>query len=67
VYSDIRAVVHKELVTDPGIDADDIVFMVFNGDVSLTGTVPSQNRDGPLLVFQDEDTEVFRLRPAFTR
>src|SRR6516162_187201 len=40
--SDIRAAVHKELVSDPRIDADDIVVEVFNGEVSLNGTVPSQ-------------------------
>ena len=38
----IRAAVYEELVTDPLIDADDIVVEVFNGDVSLDGTVPSQ-------------------------
>jgi osmotically-inducible protein OsmY len=39
--SDIRAPVHEELVTDPRIDADDIVVEVFNGGVvSLNGTVP---------------------------
>ena len=38
----IRDEVHKELVTDPLIDADDIVIDVVNGAVSLTGTVPSQ-------------------------
>ena len=38
----IRDEVHKELVTDPLIDADDIVIEVVNGAVSLTGTVPSQ-------------------------
>ena len=42
--SDIRAAVHKELVTDPLIDADDIVVVVFNGEVSLDGTVPSQDQ-----------------------
>ena len=42
--SDIRAAVHKELVTDPLINADDIVVVVFNGEVSLDGTVPSQNQ-----------------------
>lgn len=42
--SDIRAAVHQELVTDPLIDADDIVVAVFNGEVSLDGTVPSQNQ-----------------------
>ena len=39
---DIRAAVHDELVTDPLIDADDIVVEVVDGAVSLTGTVPSQ-------------------------
>ena len=38
----IRDEVHKELVTDPLIDPDDIVIEVVNGAVSLTGTVPSQ-------------------------
>ena len=38
----IRAAVHTELVTDPLIDADDIVVEVFDGAVSLNGTVPSQ-------------------------
>ena len=33
---------YEELVTDPLIDVDDIVVEVFNGDVSLDGTVPSQ-------------------------
>ena len=42
--SDIRAAVHKELVTDPSIDADDIVVEVFDGQVSLNGTVPSQDQ-----------------------
>ena len=42
--SDIRAAVHEELVTDPRIDADDIVVVVFNGEVSLNGTVPSQTQ-----------------------
>lgn len=41
--SDIRAAVHKELVTDPRIDAGDIEVQVVNGEVSLTGTVPSQD------------------------
>ncbi len=39
---DIRAAVYEELVTDPLIDADDIVVGVFNVDVPLDGTVPSQ-------------------------
>lgn len=38
----IRAAVYKELVTDPLLEADDIVVDVINGAVSLTGTVPSQ-------------------------
>lgn len=42
--SDIRAAVHKELVTDPLIDADDIVVEVVNGEVSLQGTVPSPDQ-----------------------
>ena len=42
--SDICAAVQKELVTDPRIDADDIVVVVFNGEVSLDGTVPSQTQ-----------------------
>ena len=42
---DIRAAVHEELVADPLIDADDIVVEVFNGEVSLNGTVPSQDQD----------------------
>jgi len=42
--SDIRAAVYKELVTDPLIDADDVVVVVVNGEVSLDGTVPSQNQ-----------------------
>ena len=42
--SDIRAAVHKELVTDPLVDADDIVVVVFDGQVSLDGTVPSQDQ-----------------------
>jgi hypothetical protein len=33
---DIRAGVYEELVTDPLIDADDIVVEVFNGDVRST-------------------------------
>jgi osmotically-inducible protein OsmY len=41
---DIRAAVHKELVTDPLVDADDIVVEVFDGEVSLDGTVPSQDQ-----------------------
>ena len=41
---DIRAAVHEELVTDPLVDADDIVVEVFDGQVSLNGTVPSQTQ-----------------------
>ena len=41
---DIRAAVHNELVTDPLVDADDIVVVVFDGQVSLDGTVPSQDQ-----------------------
>lgn len=40
--SDIRAAVHDELVTDPRVDASDIVVEIFNGEVLLNGTVPSQ-------------------------
>ena len=39
---DIRAAVYEELVTDPLIDADDIVVEVVDGAASLNGTVPSQ-------------------------
>ena len=39
---DIRAAVHEALVADPRINADDIVVEVFDGDVTLNGTVPSQ-------------------------
>jgi len=39
---DIRAAVYEELVTDPRIDADDIVVGLLLGDVTLNGTVPSQ-------------------------
>ena len=39
---DIRADVYEELVTDPLIDAEDIVVEVSDGAVSLNGTVPSQ-------------------------
>ena len=39
---DIRAAVYEKLVTDPLIDADDIVVEVSGGVVSLTGTVPGQ-------------------------
>ena len=41
---DIRAAVQEELVTDPRIDADDIEVEIFNGEVSLNGTVPSQTQ-----------------------
>lgn len=41
---DIRAAVHEELVTDPLIEADDIVVEAFNGVVVLNGTVPSQDQ-----------------------
>jgi osmotically-inducible protein OsmY len=40
--SDISAAVLAELVADPGVDADGIVVQIFNGEVSLNGTVPSQ-------------------------
>ena len=39
---DIRAAVHEALVADPRINADDIVVEIFDGDVTLNGTVPSQ-------------------------
>jgi osmotically-inducible protein OsmY len=39
---DIRAAVYEALVTDPRIDAGDIVVEVFDGDITLNGTVPSQ-------------------------
>jgi osmotically-inducible protein OsmY len=42
--SDICAAVHRELVTDPLIEADDIVVELLDGKVSLNGTVPSQNQ-----------------------
>jgi hyperosmotically inducible protein len=41
---DIRAAVYEELVTDTLVDADDIVVEVFNGEISLNGTVPSQDQ-----------------------
>jgi osmotically-inducible protein OsmY len=41
---DIRAAVHEELVADPFVDADDIVVEVVDGQVSLNGTVPSQDQ-----------------------
>ena len=39
---DIRAVVWEQLRTDPLVDTDDIEVKLFDGDVSLNGTVPSQ-------------------------
>jgi osmotically-inducible protein OsmY len=42
--SDIQTAVYQELVTDPLIDADDIVVGIFNGEVTLNGTVPSQSQ-----------------------
>jgi osmotically-inducible protein OsmY len=42
--SDIQAAVYHELVTDPLIDADDIVVGIFDGQVTLNGTVPSQSQ-----------------------
>jgi osmotically-inducible protein OsmY len=41
---DVRAAVHEALVADPRIDADDIVVEVFDGAVTLNGTVPSQSQ-----------------------
>lgn len=38
----IEAAVQQELVSDPLVDASDIVVEVTDGAVSLTGTVPSQ-------------------------
>ena len=38
---DVRAAVEKELGFDPAVDARDITVMNVNGDVTLTGTVPS--------------------------
>lgn len=40
--TNIEAAVNKELVSDPFVDADDIVVEVVDGAVALTGTVPSQ-------------------------
>jgi osmotically-inducible protein OsmY len=40
--SDIQTAVYQALKVDPMIDQKDIVVDVVNGDVSLTGTVPSQ-------------------------
>lgn len=42
--SDIRAAVYQELVTDPHIDAGGIVVDIFDGQVTLNGTVPSQSQ-----------------------
>jgi len=42
MHRDIRAAVYEELVTDPRIDADDIVVEAFMDGISLNGTVPSQ-------------------------
>jgi osmotically-inducible protein OsmY len=42
--SDICAAVHEALVTDPRIDADGITVDIWNGEVRLTGTVPSQTQ-----------------------
>jgi osmotically-inducible protein OsmY len=39
---DIRAAVFEELRVDQLVDTDDIEVKVFDGDVSLNGTVPSQ-------------------------
>jgi osmotically-inducible protein OsmY len=39
---DIGAAVREELRADPLIDTDDIEVKVFDSDVSLNGTVPSQ-------------------------
>jgi hyperosmotically inducible protein len=41
---DIRAEVYQELNADPLIDAADIEVRVVNGEVSLNGTVPSQDQ-----------------------
>ena len=41
---DIRAAVYQELAADRLIDAADIEVEVVNGEVSLTGTVPSQDQ-----------------------
>ena len=38
---DIQAAVEKELGFDPMVDSGDIAVMNINGDVTLTGTVPS--------------------------
>lgn len=42
--SDIRAAVYRELNHDPMLDTADIVVEVFNRDVLLNGTVPSQEQ-----------------------
>jgi osmotically-inducible protein OsmY len=42
---DVRAAVEKELGFDPMIDARDITVTNINGDVTLTGTVPSYPQD----------------------
>jgi osmotically-inducible protein OsmY len=42
--SDIRAAVYEELDADPLIDADNIEVGVANGEVSLNGTVESQDQ-----------------------
>lgn len=41
---DIRAAVYQELDADRLVDAADIVVGVVNGEVSLNGTVPSQDQ-----------------------
>jgi osmotically-inducible protein OsmY len=41
---DIRAAVYEELDADPLIDADNIEVEVVNGEVSLNGTVESQDQ-----------------------
>jgi hyperosmotically inducible periplasmic protein len=41
---DIRAAVYQELDADRLVDAADIVVEVVNGEVSLNGTVPSQDQ-----------------------
>ena len=39
--TDVRAAVEKELGVDPMVDSGDIAVRNINGDVTLTGTVPS--------------------------
>jgi osmotically-inducible protein OsmY len=39
--TDVRAAVEKELDFDPMVDSRDIAVRNINGDVTLTGTVPS--------------------------